>query len=254
MKIQIRRRPASPKTGPVRVREKTIYSCRECGNKYYSCYFFCPQCLGEVVSASAQSAVLQIVSSDADALSAAELFKKFSENQQFDFEKAFQSLPWNCMLESDPAILQRWKECLEAQKIRAEILSGTPPAAKKRKKPYPPLYLSNAPFPRFFPSSLSHDVRKIARVIPIAGARLQWAETVLLAFNIVEGLYKHQTGMILFYDIILKIEQELRGMTESYEPRWSEQRFLKRLQNLRDSLDRMAAEIQEVRDQVQERL
>ena len=255
MKIKIRRNGPSSKTGPVRVREKTIYRCNECNNRYYSYHFFCPQCLGELIPAAAPTTALQILSSSPEPEAVADLMRKLSEIQQFDFEKALQSLPWICMLNSDTAILQHWKECLEAQKLHVEIFSPAPAPNKRKRKPHAPLYQSNAPHPNFLPSSITQGVRKLARSLPLASARLRWAETILLSFNILEGLYKNHTGRILFYDIIFKIEEQVRDFIESYGSlRWSEAEFLKRNDRLRASFEQMAAEIQEVRQQVQEQL
>ena len=255
MKIKIRRSSPSTKTGPVRVREKAIYRCNECNNRYYSYHYFCPQCLGELIPASPATVALRILSCPSAPDSVADLMRKLSENQQFDFEKAIQSLPWICMLNSDAAILKHWKECLEAQKVHVELFSPVPVSNKRKRKPYPPLYTSNAPYPNFLPSSITQGVRKLARSIPLASARLRCAETILLSFNILEGLYKNHTGRILFYDIIFKIEEQVREFVESYGSiRWSEPEFLKRNDRLKASFEQMAAEIQEVRQQVQEQL
>jgi hypothetical protein len=255
MKIKIRRSSPSPGSGPIKVREKTIYHCKDCNNKYYSYHFLCPQCLGELSSASSGTIALQILSCPSAADSVADLLRKLSENQQFDFEKALQSLPWICMLNSDPAILQHWKECLVAQKVEVEIFFPAIPAKTRKRKAHPPLYTANAPYPGFLPSAITDGVRKLARSVPLASAKLQWAETVLLSFNILEGLYKNHTGRILFYDIIFKIEEQIREFIDSFGSfRWSEGEFLKRNSRLKTSFEQMAVEIQEVRQQVQEQL
>ena len=255
MKIKIRQGSSSPKTGPVRVREKAIYRCSECNNRYYSYHFFCPQCLGNLIPVQPTTLALRILSCPSPADSVVDLLRKLSENQDFDFDKAIQSLPWSCMLNSDVAILQHWKECLEAQKVQLEIFLPTPPSSKRKRKPHPPLYTSGAPYPNFLPSAISESIRKTARSMPMASAKLHWAETVLISFNILEGLYKNHTGRILFYDIIFKIEEQLRDFMESYGSlQWSEDEFLKRNDRLKASFEQMAAEIQEVRQQVQEQL
>jgi hypothetical protein len=254
MKIQIRRSSPSSKSGPVKVREKTIYHCKECNNKYYSYHFLCPQCLGELISASSARIGLQILSCPAPD-SVADLFRKLSENQQFDFDKALQSLPWIVMLNSDPAILQHWKECLEAQKVEVEIFLPSIPTKTRKRKQHPPLYSANAPYPSFLPFTITEGVRKIARSVPLASAKLHWTETVTFSYSILEGLYKNHTGRILFYDIIFKIEEQIREFIDSYGSfRWSEAEFLKRNERLKASFERMAVEIQEVRQQVQEQL
>ncbi len=184
-----------------------------------------------------------------------DLLKKLSENQVFDFEKALQSLPWVCIMNTDPGVLQHWKECLEAQKIHAEILAVLPPNKKRKRKMQPPLFAGDAPFPNFFASSISQSLRKAAKSIPLASAKLRWAETVLLSFNILEGLYKNHTGRILFYDFIFQIEEQFREFLESFGSfKWSENEFLKRNDKLKVSFERMADEIQAVREQVREQL
>jgi hypothetical protein len=255
MKIQIRRSSPSARSGPIKVREKTIYHCKECKNKYYSYHFLCPQCLGELSSGSPATTALQIRSSPEAPDSVADLLRKLSENQQFDFDKALESVPWVCMLNSDPAILQHWKDCLEAQKAKVEVFLPTIPTKSRRRKPHPPLYAANAPYPSFLPSAISEGVRQIARSLPNASAKLRWAETILLSFGILEGLYKNHTGRILFYDIIFNIEEQIREFIESHASfRLSEPEFLKRNERLRASFEKMAVEIQEVRQQVQEQL
>jgi hypothetical protein len=255
MKIKIQRSSPSTKTGPVRVREKIIYRCTDCKNRYYSYHFFCPQCLGEVAPAAPGTGALRILACPSSADSITDLLKILSENQKFDFEKALQTLPWICMLNSDPAILQHWKECLKAQKIEAEIFSPAPPAKTRKRKSHPPLYNSNAPYPNYLPSFIIQGIRKTAQLMPQASAKLKWAETILLSFHILEGLYKSHTGRILFYDIIFRIEEQLREFLESYAGfRWSEAEFLKRNDKLKASFEQMAIEIQEVHQQVREQL
>src|SRR5688572_25818480 len=139
MKIQIRRSSSSSKTGPVKVRQKAVYHCKECNNKYYSYYFFCPQCLGEVVSPAPHTAVLQIVSCPSEKSEAIELLKKLSENEEFQFRKALESLPWLCITNTDAAVLQHWKQCLQAHKVESEILAAVPVYKKRKRKNHPPL-------------------------------------------------------------------------------------------------------------------
>ena len=255
MKIQVRGGVPTGRPGQVRVREKNLYSCKECGNKYYSFHFFCPQCLGEVSAHSKHVAVLQIVSCPADKETVIDLLKKLSENQNFDFEKALRSLPWICMSNTDPAILLHWKECLEAQRVTAEILSELHPPKKGKKKPHPPLFPNNAPFPCYFTTSITEALRKTTTTIPLASYKLRWAEVVLQAFTILEGLYKNHTGRILFYDFIFQIEEQFREFMESFGSRkWSEAEFVKKADKLKHSFERMESEILEVRKQVEESL
>jgi hypothetical protein len=255
MKIRVHTSGGSSRTGTIRVREKTIYICNACRNKYYSAHIFCPQCLGEVVCKRSHTAVLQVSSPPPEIDSAVDLLKRLSENQNFPFPKAFQSLPWLCIMNTDPAVLQHWKECLEAQKIQVELLENAPELKKQRRKPHPPLFTSNAPFPYYFTSTITHAIRKATNSIPAISPKLQWCETVLFALGILESLYKHPTGRILFYDFIFKIEEQIRDFLEANQTlRWSEAQFLKRQERLQNSFERMASEIQAVRDQIQEQL
>lgn len=255
MKIQIRRSSSTTRNPPLKIREKIVYQCKECKNRYYSYYYFCPQCLGEVSSPAQHTAILQILSCPTDQSEAVDLLKKLSGNNDFDFVKAFQFLPWTCMLNTDPAVLQHWKECLEAQNFSVEILPVAPETKKKRRKPYPPLFETPAPFPNLFSASISKALRKTAQAIPMAAARLEWADTVLLSFKILEGLYKHHTGRILFYDFIFQIEEQLGEFLQDFAAsKWSETEFLKRNVTLKASFEQMDAEVQEVRRQVQEQL
>jgi hypothetical protein len=255
MKIQIRRSPPTSKNSPLKIREKIVYQCKECKNRYYSYHFFCPQCLGEVTSPAQHTAVLQILSCPSDQSEAVDVLKKLSGKKDFDFVKAFQVLPWPCMLSTDPAILQHWKECLEAQNFSVEILPAVPEPKKKRRKPHPALFETPAPFPSLFSAALSKGIRKTSQAIPMAAARLQWVDTVLLSFKILEGLYKHPTGRILFYDFIFKIEEQLGEFLQEFAgSRWPEAEFLKRNARLKASFEQMDAEVQEVRQQVQEQL
>ncbi|MCI0416394.1 hypothetical protein L0222_26770 [bacterium] len=255
MKIQIRRGSQTSKNATLKIREKIVYQCKECKNRYYSYYYFCPQCLGEVASPAHHSATLQILTCPSDEIEAADFLKKLSGKNDFDFAKALRALPWTCLISTDSAILQHWKVCLEAQKFTVEVLPSPPETKKKRRKPHPPLFETPAPFPGFFPSSISSAIRKAAQAIPMASARLQWVDTVLLSFKILEGLYKHPTGRILFYDFIFQIEEEFREFLQDFSrAKWSEAEFLKQNGKLKASFERMDVEVQEVRQQVQEQL
>jgi hypothetical protein len=255
MKIQIRRSPPASKNSLLKIREKVVYQCKECKNRYYSYYYFCPQCLGEVSSPVQHTAVLQILSCPSDQSEAVDLLTKLSANNDFDFVKAFQFLPWTCMVNTDPAILQHWKECLEAQNFSVEILPAVPQTKKKRRKIHPPLFETPAPFPALFTAPILNAIRKTANAIPMASARLQWVDTVILSFKILEGLYKHHTGRILFFDFIFQIEEQLDEFLRDFAgSKWSEAEFLKRNAKMKASFDQMDAEVQEVRQQVQEQL
>ncbi len=255
MKIHIRRSPQISKTAPIKIREKVVYQCKDCKNRYHAYYYFCPQCLGEVASPAEHTSVLQILSCPPDQIEAIGLLKKLSGKNDFNFEKAFEALPWICMVSTDPAILQHWKECLEAQNFSVEILPSPPENKKKRRKLHPPLFETPAPFPRLFPAPVSNAIRKTAQAIPMASTRLQWVDTVLLSFKILEGLHKNPTGRILFYDFIFQIEEQLREFLQEFaRSKWPEEELLKQNGKLRASFERMDAEVQEVRQQVQEQL
>jgi hypothetical protein len=255
MKIQIRRTPAI-KNQPITVREKIIFSCKHCGNRYHSYHYFCPQCLGEVESSSSKSCVLQILSCPAENLqNAASLLQKLSGNAKFDFENALDLLPWICMRQSDPAILQTWKECLESEHLGVEILSGTPENKRKRRKQAAPLFDSNAPAPYYLPPSLIDQIRSSADSVLSPGAKLAWAETVRDAFKILERLYKNASDRLLFYDYIFQVEEQIRDFVfRLSSSKWNEQNFVKRYEKLRENFGRMDSEIEAVHDQVQDQL
>jgi hypothetical protein len=255
MKIQIRR-PANSKNQPITVREKTVYTCKRCRNRYYSYHYFCPQCLGEVDSPSTNVCLLQILSCPVDHLQeAAALLQKLSGKGQIDFESALSTLPWICMLQSDPAVLQKWKDSLESENLSIEILSALPEVKKKRRKPSAPLFISNAPAPFFLPSSLTQNVRASTDSIPSATAKLEWAETVGFAFKLLERLYKNAPERLLFYDFIFQIEEQVSEFVSRLDSsRWNEQAFEKRIEKLRELLGRMESEIEAVRDQVRDQL
>jgi hypothetical protein len=255
MKIQVHR-PVALKNQPITIREKTIYTCKSCRNRYYSYHYFCPQCLGEVNSSSSNVFLLQILACPAEHLQeAASLLQKLSGNGQMEFESALSSLPWICMLQSDPVILQKWKECLESESLSVEILSTMPVIKKKRKKPVPPLFASNAPAPLLLPSSLIQNIRASNDSIPSASAKLKWAETVALSFKLLERLYKNASERLLFYDFIFQIEEQIREFALRVDAtRWNESAFEKRIDKLQELFGRMESEMEAVRDQVRDQL
>jgi hypothetical protein len=255
MTIHVRRPSFSSRNPRIKVREKTLYYCKDCGNRYYSYYFFCPQCLGEVSSSMQDTSLLQIVSAPEERAEAVELLKKLSADEEFDFEKALTSLPWNCMMNTDRAILEHWKEYLEAEKFRIEIFAAPPQSKAKRRKPFRPLFASSAPYPAFLSPSMTTRMREVARQCPTASAKLRWVETVSLLATVLEGLYKHPSGRVLFYDFIFAIEEQLREFLGNFSTgRWKEQDFLTRNEKLKKAAQQMQTEIEAVRQQVQEQL
>src|SRR5687768_4557838 len=101
MKIQIRRGATSAKGATVRVREKTLYHCKECGNKYYAYHLFCPQCLGEVVGTVGQKHILLITSCPPQAEEAIDSIQRLTSRTDFDFAKALRTLPWVFIMNTD---------------------------------------------------------------------------------------------------------------------------------------------------------
>jgi len=68
-------------------------------------------------------------------------------------------------------------------------------------------------------------------------------------------LYKHPTGRVLFFDFIFQIEEQLGEFLQDFtRSKWSEAEFLKQNGKLKASFEQMDAEVQEVRQQVQEQL
>ena len=254
MKIQIRRGQTPRKPARVIVREKTIYHCNRCRNKYYSHHFFCPQCLGEVISGLSHTSHLQILACQ-QSPDDVDLLKKLTDNAEYNFEKALSSLPWIFITNTDPAVLKQWKACFDARKISSDIRPGPPIPPKRKRKTFLPMYSSNAPFPHFFPRSMVSGLRESTELIATTSIRLSWAESVIRSLGIVERLYKHPTGVILFYDFIFQIEQQLSEFLESLRTsRWSDTNFQKRLTKFTTFLDQIETEIEAVREQIQEQL
>jgi hypothetical protein len=256
MKIQIRRRAREPQAPQITVREKTIYLCGQCHNRYYSYHFFCPQCLGVVASSAKHSSLLQITSCAPEELEeGGALLAKLAAISSFDYEAALKSAPWTCMMQSDPVILKVWKECLEAAKLSTEILRAAPETKSKRRKQHRPLFAENTPFPQFLPADLTEEMRALCASVPSASLKLQWAETACNAFRLVERIYKVPSERILFVDYLFQIEEHLREFTSRFaSSKWAEQSFVKWNDKLKESFQRMESEMDAVREKVQDQL
>jgi len=256
MKIQIRSGTSNARVRQITVREKTIYVCKQCHNRYYSYYFFCPQCLGVVASSTKHSSLLQIISCAPGNLEeTAALLAQLSAVNAFDYAAALKSAPWVCIAQTDPAILKTWKECLEAAQVRVAIFHSAPPTRTSRRKLLPPLFAQDAPYPFFLPPSLTEEIRGLAASIASASLKLQWSETASLAFHLLEGIYRTPSERILFVDFLFQIEELLREFTRRYSsPKWSESGFLKRCEKLKESFRQMQSEIDAVREKVQDQL
>jgi hypothetical protein len=256
MKIEVRRRPGDSRSARITVREKTIYVCKQCGNRYYSYHFFCPQCLGHVASSAKQSSLLRITSCSAEeAPEVQALLGKLSGMEDFNWGSKLKNLPWLCMKESDPAILRIWKESLEVLGTGVELLNSIPPSKRKRLREQPPLFARDAPYPQFLPAVLTMEIRTIAGNLPTPSLRLHWGETAALAMNLLERIHRKQSERVLFVDFVYEIEESLREFTSRFStPKISETAFEKQNARLAAALHRMESEMDAVREQIQNQL
>jgi hypothetical protein len=255
LKIEVRA-VNSPSTIHITAKEKHVYVCRNCGNRYYSFYHFCPQCLGIITSLEAARMGVRIVSIPAEKVSQSNSWiGTLSGEKERDLSKALQHLPFILLERSDAGVVQEWKEALEVEEIQSEIFESLP--AKKQKAKYSPLFATNAPLPHFLPASLENGVREIARLMRNAAVRLQWVEGVIAGFKIIDLCYKGDpTLRVLFADFLFQIQQRLEQSVEalqgSYKSR--EEAFVPMIRKMTAEFRRMEKEIENIRRTVRQQL
>ncbi len=256
-KITIRVNPSRAKL-VIRAREKRHYVCANCRNQYVSFFYFCPQCLGVVASSIKDFASLEIIDIQQErAADLAQTLKGLSGQDDFDFEKAFHSLPWMMIQKTDTAVLEEWKQALEALSAKVEITPAEISTKKKNRRMRQPLFPADAPLPFYFSAGLTRGMRMISTNIQNASVRLQWIGMVLAAFQLLERFYKQSPNLrILFPDYLYNIDMELQETVHLFQsPRKiEEERLLEAIAKLKDLFSGMESEIRTVTDQIQEQL
>ena len=257
IKIRIRQKIDSANRLRIDVKEKTIYVCKSCDNRYYSLHFFCPQCLGELAPTQPQVASLNILSvprGREDEISA--VLKQLSGKEEFDFSKALRSLPWIMMADIDSGLIQHWKEILEAEMAELEVRAFAPDKGRRRKTA-PPLFSGHAPLPFFLKPRVLSAVRAVSKKLTNSGLRAKWIEAVLLASNILDYFYKKEpASRILFPDYLFQVEHLLQEATRDYQSgnKNDEMEFAAAIGRLRSSLQHIESEMHAVKRQVEDQL
>lgn len=260
IQIRLRERRRDRKGNPItiEVKEKEYFTCKNCKNRYNSFHVYCPQCLGILEGNIAESAFLKVLSiPTGKEEEIAHMLKTLSGQKPFDFRKALTSLPWVMIRDSEPEILNEWKETLLPMNVKAEV---QPTPATQKKKLFPgsaPLFTTRAPSPCFFTTATDAGIRHVAGSLKNVAIRLQWADTVLSAYRIVEGLYKRDSyNRILFFDFLLKIDTDLQEASKEYErvAKLREDNFLVVIHRIQTGLQNMQSEMEEVQHQVKRTL
>ena len=251
MRIRIRE---TSRGGPprIRVREKEVFFCKDCSNKYYSLLLYCPQCLGEVLPSQEQRATLKIVSiPEEKKADVAEFLRSLSGKRDFDFNKSLNNLPWNIFLDTDRATLQHWIEVFEALKTKAEIIA-TPKKGKRKL----PAFESQAPLPFFLSESLRNGVRRVSIKIRKTPVHYKWVQSVLLAVKLIEGLHKqHLLQRVVFSDFLMRIERDLQILIQNVESGFANTEELEQeIEQFHNSVQEMMSSIEEVEKKVQEQM
>ena len=262
IKVRIKRRstnrtsPVEPP--PIEVREIQVFACKSCHNRYHAHHWYCPQCLGEVSAIKPTLAYLKILSIPEGRLGeVASILQALTGRKDYDYLKAFHSLPWTMIEQTDPSILQHWKEVLLAEKVEAEIQTQPDEKKKLTRKPKPSLFKSGAPLPFFLSPSTQSEVRAVSKLLQSPAMRLKWVETVLIGHRIVESFYKRNpAGRILFSDFLFQIDHDLHECCRDYHTyfRMREDELTATLEKIKQRFSAMEAEIHEVRKQVESQL
>lgn len=250
-KIKIRVRGLGPSHQAIEVKEKEIFSCKNCQNRYNSYFYFCPQCLGLVAGSGNKKGYLKMVSlAEEKRGEAGEILRYLTGKTDFDFQKAFRSLPWLVFRDTEIQVLQSWQEVMEAAGAKVEVREGV--AEKKWRGPA--ALLTTAPLPAFLPASLESDLRQLGATIQNVALRLKVAEIVIHAFEILQSFYKKDPSRrVLFSDFLVRIEEGLRSCVKHYDRR-QEDSFMKTVETLAKALNEMTEEMDAVRRQVEEQL
>lgn len=256
-KLKIEVRPlASPSTLRITAKEKNIFICQNCGNKYYDFHYFCPQCLGRIHSSERPQAALRIVAvPEEQEASAAAWMKTLSGNATYEFVKALHHLPFVLFEQSDQAVAEEWNEALHIEAIQCEIFQ-TVEAPRKRRK-YPPLFASNAPLPCYISTTLNELVRQVGTQIQNPAIRVQWAEAVIGGHKIIEFCYKEdRTLRVLFADYLFQIQQKMEENAKELQGPYKEREeaFAPAIRRMQSEFRRMEKEIANVRKTVRQQL
>lgn len=259
IRVRVREMFSRPqKNVKIKIKEKFTYTCKNCENKYYTYHYFCPQCLGAVASSQATSMALKILKIPEEKKEyLGELLSKLCGHNTFDFRKAFQSLPWIMISDSDTSILEEWKEVLEAERVEAIIEVSASGIRKKKIRGFAPIFLSGANHPYFMSLSVDSECRTIAASVLTMSVRLKWVEVVLTAHRMLEQFYKgDHSSRIVFHDLPLQIEQQLQNCTKQYQRTYKskEEAFPLAIDELKGSLDSLQVEMDEVQRQVEDQL
>jgi len=255
--IRIRSKIDSANRLKIEIKEKSIYLCKNCSNRYYALTMFCPECLAEMSPNQAHPGSLKIISTqNAQEGAVVALLQQISGQKDFDFAKALRALPWTVMENTDAGVLQHWKEILDAEQVEAELTEGAPAKSRKRRGSMP-LFGANAPLPMLLRPSVVTAVRSIGKKIGDPALRMKWNEAVLSAWNLLELFYKREpVNRILFPDFLFQIDHLLHEAARDYPAKFkgNESAFSERIANLKQSLEQMESEIQAVKKQVEEQL
>ncbi len=262
IKVRIKRRspgtPFRPEPPLVEVREKEVFICRDCRNHYHAHYWYCPECLGEVQPLRPSPAELRILSIPETQMGELEaILQALTGIKDYEYQKAFHSLPWTMISQTDHCVLQHWKEVLLAEKVETKIQPKSDPKKKLGRKTKPPIFKSGAPLPFFLSPATQSEVRAVSKVLQNTAVRMKWVETVLIGHGIVESFYKRNpAGRILFSDFLFQIDHDLNECCRDYYTyyRAREDELASALEKLKSRFAEMEAEILEIRKQVESQL
>jgi len=254
LKIEVRA-VNSPSSIRISAKEKDIFTCDNCGNKYYAFYYFCPQCLGAVHSTERQQSALRIIAIQSHDVAGANGWIKMLTGAEADFAKALQHLPFTFLDRSNSVIAQEWKNALAVEQIQSEVFPSGESTKKKAK--YAPLFASNAPLPHFLPASTETGAREAAKLFQNASARMQWVDGVLTGFKIVQLCYKEDpTLRVLFADFLFQIPQRLDEAINALKGTYKdhEEAYVPAIRKMTGDFRRMEKEIENVRRTVRQQL
>ena len=260
LRIRLRERHRDRRGVPItiEVKEKEYFTCKGCRNRYHSFHVYCPQCLGILEGNIVDSAQLKILSvSPGKEEETAQILRTLSGQKPFDFKKALQSLPWIMIQDSEPEILQEWKDALLANNVKTEVEPSPKESKRKSLRGSGPLFAARAPVPGYFTANTDAGIRQIAGSMKNAAVRLKWVETVLSAYRIVEGLYKRDSyNRILFFDFLLQIDNDLLDAVREFErvAKSREENFFPAIERVQAIIQNMHAEMEEVQHQVKRTL
>jgi hypothetical protein len=201
--------------GRIRIREKQIFLCSFCKNKYDRFHYFCPQCLSSILPQSSSATGLRIAMWPEDKKSEIlSLLKNLSGPSEFIERKQAPSLPWQVIYLADLTVVEEWQKVLEGCGCLTEV---TPVTARPRRQTQPS-FGPVVSFPCFLPHALTERIRRSARRIQIVALRLKWNQTVAAGYHLLRSLYTdHASQRVVFSDFILELEHKIGGMLDRLE-------------------------------------